>query len=468
MRREKVRVSLDAVRRELANEGLEAGTAVNIGSAVRKMLLIALFRVLLDASYSLCVVPYYSYLYPFRNAATFEQMALSWLLLALFAPLCIMTWRKNRPSDCLVAVLFLVSFVPTTSLVAFQGFEPDFVLSIVLFWFTFLVSNYLIGDFSINAPRAETRRLVVCAMLALLCIAVVYVSWRYTGFRINLDISSVYDLRLEAREYALPFPITYLIGAARVILPLLSVYLLWKRNYAAFLALVLVQVLLFSIDGSKSALFSLVLMVAAYAVIRKPSPAVIVKLLTAVVFVCLVVFLATGRTELLSYAVRRMMYLPALLHSEYFDFFSVNPPDYYIQSIFSKFGFESSYATGIPSVIAEVYHGSTSMSANNGLFSDAYANLGLPGCVLVPIIYIVLFRLLDACLRGLPRCFVIPALVPVALTFLSSSLFTALVSHGILLYGVILYFLPRPCESGKPKVGDVCWRDVIGSEPIDK
>ena len=57
---------------------------------------------------------------------------------------------------------------------------------------------------------------------------------------------------------------------------------------------------------------------------------------------------ATGRTELLSYAVRRMMYLPALLHSEYFDFFSSHPFDFYTQSIFSKFGFESHYTISIP------------------------------------------------------------------------------------------------------------------------
>jgi len=459
---------LEAVRKETTNKGLEAGAAVNVGSAARKMLLIVLFRLLLDVSYASCVVPYYAYLYPFRNAATFEQVILSWFLLALFSPLCIITWRKNRPSDCLVAVLFLVSFVPTTSLIAFQGLEGDFVFSIALFWFALLASNYLIGDFSINAPRAETRRLVVGAMLVLLCVTVVFVSWRYTGFRVNLDISSVYDLRLEAREYALSFPVTYLMGAARVILPLLSVYLLWKKSYVVFSALALVQVLLFSIDGSKSALFSLVLMVAAYIVIRKPSPTVIAKLLTAIVFVCLAVFLATGRTELLSYAVRRMMFVPALLHGEYFDFFSVNPPDYYIQNIFSKFGFESSYTTSIPFVIAEAYHGSTSMSANNGLFSDAYANLGLPGCVLVPIVYIMLFRLLDASLHGLPRRFVIPALVPVALTFLSSSLFTALVSHGILLYGIVLYFLPRPRESSKLNTGDARQRELRGGDSVDK
>lgn len=415
----------------------------DVGMLLESMLAVFVFRFLLDVSYALCVVPFYSYLYPFRFEPSGDSLALSWILLLIFTPLCFVTYRKGRPSDILVTILYLVSYVPTSSLIAFQGFDGQFIFAISLFWLIFLCANCIIGNIELGEIRSSTRVGTTWLVVTLLCIAVVFVSWKYTGFRINLNLSSVYEMRMEAREYSLPFPFTYLIGASRLILPLVSVFLLWKRRFALFFCLAIVQILLFSIDGSKSALFSLVLMVASYYLVRKPSSSLVAKLLFLVALVCLLVFLITGRTELLSYAVRRMMYLPALLHGEYYDFFSSHPHDFYIQSIFSKFGFDSPYTTSIPHVVAEFYHGSTTMSANNGLFSDAYANLGLMGCIVLPVAYIGLFRLIDACARGLSMRVVFPALIPVALTLLSSSFFTVLISHGLLFYVLALYLLPR-------------------------
>lgn len=422
----------------------------DVGVLLESMLAVFVFRFLLDVSYALCVVPFYSYLYPFQFDPSGDALALSWTFLLVFTPLCFVTYRKGRPSDILVTILYLVSYVPTSSLIAFQGFDSQFIFSINLFWLIFLCANCVIGNIELGDIRSSTRIGATWLAVALLCIAVVFVSWKYTGFRINLNLSSVYEMRMEAREYSLPFPFTYLIGASRLILPLASVFLLWKRRFALFGCLAIVQVLLFSIDGSKSALFSLVLMIVSYYLVRKPSTGLVAKLFLFVVLVCLLVFLVTGRTELLSYAVRRMMYLPALLHGEYYDFFSSHPHDFYIQSIFSKFGFDSPYTTSIPHVVAEFYHGSTTMSANNGLFSDAYANLGLIGCIVLPVAYIGLFRLIDACSQGLPMRVVFPALIPVALTLLSSSFFTVLISHGLMFYILVLYLLPRsgglPCQ----------------------
>ncbi|MEE0706528.1 MAG: hypothetical protein UCH28_09135 [Adlercreutzia sp.] len=401
------------------------------------------FRVILDLCYVTCIVPVYSYLYPFEFSYDSLSYAVSWLFLLAYVPLCFAARRNTAPSDLIVATLFLLSVVPTSSLFAFQALPLSFLVAFGLFWLVFLSLSRMSLPFHMSQIPLRVRQILGVVVIALLCGSVLYASWTYTGFRISLDLDAVYDLRLEAREYSLPFPLPYLIGIAKVALPLFSVYYLWKRQYALFGLMCVIQLLLFSLDGSKSSLFSLALMALVFLCIRRPSKLLILGLLTLGAFLCLVAYLAFARPEMLSYLVRRMMFVPALLNAEYFDFFQTHPIDLYAQSLLSKIGFDSNYNEGIPFIIASIYHGAPEQSANNGLFADAYANLGIVGCIIMPALYVALLRLFDACVAKLPLRFSFAATVPLVITLISSSFFTALISHGLVFYLVILLLLSR-------------------------
>lgn len=63
-------------------------------------------------------------------------------------------------------------------------------------------------------------------------------------------------------------------------------------------------------------------------------------------------------------------------------------PDLYRNSILRRFGFESPYAdTSVDIAVGEYFNPNVEgIRANNGLISEAFANFGMVGCVILPII----------------------------------------------------------------------------------
>jgi len=94
-------------------------------------------------------------------------------------------------------------------------------------------------------------------------------------------------------------------------------------------------------------------------------------------------------------------------------------------------------------VIGYEYTGSVTAAYNNGLFSDAYANLGPLGCILMPAIIVVFLKFMQKCASGLQKSMLIAPAVALMMNLISSSFFTLLLTHGELFMCVLLYILPR-------------------------
>lgn len=87
-----------------------------------------------------------------------------------------------------------------------------------------------------------------------------------------------------------------------------------------------------------------------------------------------------------SFLYYRTEFLPVLIGSNFYDFFTTHEPDYFRTSILSRFGVSSPYTdVGINFLISGIYssYGYQS-SANNGLISDAITNMGIMGLFVMP------------------------------------------------------------------------------------
>lgn len=83
------------------------------------------------------------------------------------------------------------------------------------------------------------------------------------------------------------------------------------------------------------------------------------------------------------------------------------------------------------------------MNANNGLFSDAYKNLGIWGIFIFPFIIVTLFKLLNSCAKNLdPKLLILPIFISVT-WFSSVSFSNVLLTNGLLLMMFVLCCLPR-------------------------
>lgn len=404
---------------------------------------IVLLRIMLDWAYLTYAAPRFSYQYHFVSNQNYEALLLSWLVLIASIPFAFRYDERNRCTSMLVTVLYCISFVPGTMMIAYGSVSWGYTICYLIFWATMLYACYFVPQVRIGYSSGRLSNAMTVTATAVLAFSVIYVSWKYTGFRFTVSLANVYDLRLEAREFDLPWPLSYLFYAAKIAIPVLVAHYLSRKRYLIALLLGIVQLLAFSADGTKSTLFTLVIVVACYYFVKRVTISLIIRAVTLIVLTALIEYIVFDSDYILNYGIRRLFYVPASLNVDYYQFFSSNDLDFYRQSIFSKLGFESPYVQSIGRTIGLYCLGSPVMNANNGLFSDAYANLGIVGCFVVPLMLVTIFRIIDIVASGLPFPIVACVLVITAYTFISSSFFTVLISHGLFLVCIILYFLPR-------------------------
>ncbi|WP_455326565.1 O-antigen polymerase [Enterococcus saigonensis] len=352
-------------------------------------------------------------------------------------------YKSENLSRAVVLVFILINFIPALTLYSFMPQNVLFVTCFLLYWVFLLIFIRIIP--TIYLPKVDSvlsEKLIFIATI-FFSLFIIFLSGRYAGFRLNFNLLNVYELRDEIRNIELPLIFTYLFSAAKVVIPILSIYFYSIKKYGIAIGLFIIQFLSFSVDGSKSTLFSIVLTYIIYFFVKriKISTFSIIIFISSVFSFLEVIVMRTN--FLVNFFIRRAMFLPNLLNIYYFDFFGQNPKDFFRQGLLGRIGIDSPYNMSIPNLIGLHYFNAETMLANNGLFSDAYYNLGIGGIVIMPLLIILTLKVLDGCTVGIEFKILIGAVITVAYTFISSSFFTVLLTHGLLLTGVVLWLIPK-------------------------
>ena len=75
--------------------------------------------------------------------------------------------------------------------------------------------------------------------------------------------------------------------------------------------------------------------------------------------------------------------------------------------------------------------------------SDAFANFGMLGVIAIPFAVVAILRILEACSTGVSNVIVDSCALIIAYRMVNSFLPTILLTHGVLLLLVFMYFIPR-------------------------
>jgi len=430
---------------------LPGTVTLTMGSVLQRTSSLVLIRIILDWVYVAYTVPNHAWQYHFAYHSSFDMYIGSWVMLALTIPL-VLLYESSRLSSLVIVSLYAVSFVPTTTIIAYQGVDTGFAVTFLVYWIVFLVAGIAVPQHigSVRGERTPRSHVLgkwhIAILSAVLFVVSVFINYRYTGFSVTLDLSSAYDLRERAAEANMPGILQLLFHMAKTCIPILIIYYLSVRKRAVAVLLCLAQVLLFSMDGGKSSLFSLVIALVLFFVFKKISIELILWCIAGFLLVSVLELQFIGTDNLLNYGTRRLFFVPSILNYDYFTFFSVNPIDFYRQSLFSKVGWGSYYPMPISNVIGLNCLGDSSIYANNGLYADAFANLGYAGMLIMPIVVVAFLRFIDYCSRGLGVALASPLFVGAAFTLFSSSFFTVLITHGLLFNCVVAYLLPRDSD----------------------
>lgn len=394
-------------------------------------LLVVFYRIFLDWIYIDQIFPIYEYA-RFIYTFNIEGLVLSWVFLLFFSVLVSSFLNIKSPVVSYAAIMFFfLRFVPLTSYLSTDSFPASFYLLNFIFWFLFYF--LLLNMKRIKVPlHFKSEHAIYWITLSMLLV-VVYVSGRYAGFRMNFNLVNVYDLRMEARGFSMPLWLTYLWPATKNTLPILMVFLMMRKKWGWSLLTAFIIFLNFSVDGSKSTLFKMLLCFGLQLLAR---PDKILKYLIwgfmAMCAFSIIEFLLLDTSVISSMIIRRMLYVPNLLDYLYFDFVDQNGPIFYDSEKTSAIAFD----------VGNEYFNKDEMRCNNGLFTDAYSNLGWLGVFVYPFVLAIFLKVCESAFKGVNLQIILFATFLIVTTFGSTTITTSLLTHGLLLLCLVLYCMP--------------------------
>lgn len=414
---------------------------------LRMILYIFFYRCALDLIYRSYISKLFRYT-GFIYALSFSRLFISWIIFLLFIPAIVRLTERSRFSDVITLFLIYLAYIPYTAMVAFFPYSYHFIVANTVYWMTLLFFvQYLPSTQQKYLIKTKNNDLVLTIIEGIFAIVILYISWRYTGFRFTINLSDVYTFREEAKNSSIPILLRYLFAASKAVNPVLLAYSLDRKKIANAILIVLIQILSFSINGSKAVLFSTLLAVLFFFFYSESQLKKLPMYLTAL---CLSAGLERelfNTIILMSYFIRRVLFVPNLLNSYYYEFFTQNTPDFFRQSFLRFFGFDSPYPD-IDHMIGDVYFNKSAMGANNGLISDAITNMGYVGIVIMPIILSLFLRFMDSFAFGIKKRIYISTAIMTSFILISSFLPTALLTHGLLALGLVLAVIPREEKKG--------------------
>lgn len=391
-----------------------------------------IYRLLLDFIYRYQISPVFSYML-MENHMTYDSYMLSWLYFAIFLyPTYLFYIRRNDNFVTAIFVIFLfaLKLIPLSSILAFQPQSISYTCQHVIMWVFLLILLY--NSSPITFKLFKPSNVMVGIIAIVMSLAVILVSGLYANFRLNFSLTNVYDLRMEAREFQMPIVLKYIYAAAANIIPVCIVYYIIRRNKWAVFALVFIGLLNFSVAGSKSTLFRILLSLCLLCLRKINFKKWIIPSFLVLSIVSLLEFHFNNSSVISSLLIRRSLYIPSLLDHVYFNYFANIDP--YI--------FDTSKFTDIQFDIGKQVYLRDDVRANNGFFTDAYINLGSVGCVIYPLIYCILLRLFEGACKGKDKCISVFCVFLLVTTLESTYFTTSLLTHGIFLMIIALYLMP--------------------------
>jgi hypothetical protein len=401
-------------------------------------------RTQMDWLYSNIVLEYFYY-WDFPRVQTWYSVFLSWIIFITFSPLWLKLIISRGFSANVFSLLVLMSFIPSTTILSFGGALPaEFWMLICIYWLVLMLAALTTKTPVVKVVAKSSSTHLVDMATIILVMNIVFISYKFTGFRLQFDIFDIYVNRAEARTYEFNILLSYLATAADNVLPVLLVVYLLKKRYAFAVVVAATIFLNFGITSTKQVLLLLFVAFIIYRFGRRElrDSTVLVFGFIALMAACITEELFFSTYALADIFAFRLLFIPSTLHVEYFSFFRYEELDLLRQTAF-KFFFESPYKENIQFMIGNIWISDPTARANNGLFSDAYYNFGVVGVFVYPLLLVFFCKVLEGLSRGIDNRVLLVSVVASTFVFLSVPLTQALFNCGLFVLAVVFSLLPK-------------------------
>ncbi|ASI36431.1 hypothetical protein A0126_12830 [Exiguobacterium sp. N4-1P] len=359
----------------------------------------------------------------------------------------------NKPSEIMFLGLYLMSFTPTVSLFGLANLSYNFISYFLIFWviFSFAIS-LMHKTFLSNTNKRKIlkindyqRYLIWIMTTAVFLIMSLIISIKVNGLNLNFNLNSIdiYNSRSNFKEKQLNVIFEYFRNNAMyVIVPFTGVYAFKKKNFILLSLVVITQLFLYGIDNQKAALFLLPVSILAYKIYKNHMMEKVPLALFLLNILIYLEFTYSKTTFLVGNILERVYYLPAILSSLYYDYFSVNENVIPFSGVFNKLGWihNNNYGEGVPYILGGIYFKNPEISANTGMFGSAFS-YGIQGVVLIPLAYVMLFYLLNVASSGIEINTFISILIIQIFVITGTTIFVVISAYGLILSLFILSLL---------------------------
>ncbi|XTZ16669.1 hypothetical protein ACQSSU_04560 [Micromonospora echinospora] len=435
----------------------------NVRPVIGRCLTLALiggYAGLLHHVYREEVTPLFGYMNLVYRTPSPGAYAVALALVALI--FLLMPYRLVRPSDFVLWVMFVMVAIPSLLVPQYADILPvDRTLELTLV----VAATFLAIQLAVRAgPRIPLRvggvdpDLLRLALIILSALVYLYMALTATfEFRL-VALTSVYELRAEYQDrIAADGPLlAYLVRLqGNVVNPLLIAWGLTRRRWGLLAFGVLGQVPIFSVTGYKLILLSAPVIVLIVLVFRyRPRP-LGAGLLYGVVLTILASLALDRMADTILYTqvfANRLLITPGVLTAAHVMVFEQIDKAQWSHAFLSPF-LDYPHDLLPDRLVGAVMYGMPEVTGNANLFGDGYSNLGYPGIFIEAAVLVVLLWLLDGAASHLPIRISGAVLLIPTLALVNSSVFTSILSHGLLYAIVVLACLPAEGWDGRDPGG---------------
>lgn len=410
-------------------------------------------------TYVQCVVPKWEY-YGFGYNSTWTSADVIFIASLAMLPALWLPVRVSRPSHFFILVQYLIVYVPAL-IFAYHSVLPELTPSERIALCLMLLCGMTILQAAqrfwplLRVPRLPAKPGIYYGVLAVCLIAGILYLVKLLGANFRLvGITDVYDVRedatnlLEASGSSLGgYVFSWLDG---VVLPLLLAIALHRRRLWVGLVAVGAYAFLYGVWASKISVVAPFYLFGLYVLMsRRDEQVPIVFLLCCTGFIGLPLlivgddpFVTLFRTVWVAVVNVRSFSVPGLLVVQYLQFFSDHPLTLgsHISGLNAFISYPYDY--DVPRTVGYYYYGNLMTANVNYWAQDGLAGFGLLGIPVISLLAAATSWLLDSVTRPLPMRFVLVALGPVLLTISNASLFTTLLTGGLVFFFAAFIFAP--------------------------
>lgn len=404
------------------------------------------YKVVLDFLYVIFVYKLFAYS-GFVLDFNYNKYLLS--ILYLILTYILLPKDNMKPSSIFLQMHFIIMIMPMLTLYSHTNESGRFMLYNIVFFNMQCILLRLIPN--IKVVRIKNSKRILKWIIIPLSMFVYISMIRANGIPSlrALNFLNVYDIRSNVKY---PFLMPYLVNwQAKIINPFSITISYIKKNKIMLFLSILMQILIYLIAAHKSYILIPIAIIVVIKILEKREFLSMGVVLAPVGLIfSYLIYKIIGSLTMPSLFIRRLLFVPAKLKFNYYDFFSKNKMLYFSGGIIGKIiGIKYPYEINAANLIGYLYGGSIETWANTGYLADAYANMGVFGMLIVSLLLVVIFLMINSFSTKISNEVLVGLSVFSILSLNDGALLTTLLTGGMLLLLVILYLYSNDFKANK-------------------